>query len=70
MKTPVRVTKADSGALSIVPSGDTATTGMVYIPGGSCIMGADTDQADKDDYPKYEVKVKVKVKAFWIDRPK
>lgn len=44
-------------------NGDTSTKGMVYIPGGTFMMGADNDQASADEYPKH----KVTVDAFWMD---
>lgn len=44
-------------------NGDSSTTGMVYIPGGKFMMGADNDQADEDEYPKHEVAVE----AFLMD---
>lgn len=44
-------------------NGDTSTSGMVYIPGGTFMMGADNDQASQDEYPKH----KVTVDAFWMD---
>lgn len=44
-------------------SGDTSKTGMVYIPGGEFMMGADNDQASKDEYPKH----RVSVNSFWMD---
>ncbi len=37
---------------------------MVLVPGGSFMMGADNNQADKDEYPKHAVTVS----AFWIDK--
>ena len=36
---------------------------MVFIPGGTYMMGADNDQASPDEYPKH----KVTVDGFWID---
>ncbi|MDO8993284.1 MAG: formylglycine-generating enzyme family protein [Daejeonella sp.] len=45
-------------------NGDTSNTGMVSIPGGVFMMGADNDQADKDEYPKH----KVILDPFWIDQ--
>lgn len=45
-------------------NGDTSNTGMVSIPGGEFMMGADNDQADKDEYPKH----KVILESFWIDQ--
>lgn len=44
-------------------NGDTSTTGMVYIPNGTFMMGGDNDQASKDEYPKH----KATVDAFWMD---
>ncbi len=64
MQTPSRFSNMDSNASSIAASGDTSSKGMVYIPGGSFSMGADNQQADKDEYPKHEVKLN----AFWIDK--
>lgn len=37
--------------------------GMVYIPEGTLRMGADNEQADRDEYPKHEVDIK----AFYMD---
>src|SRR6476659_9502702 len=44
-------------------NGDTSTTGMVQIPGGTFMMGGDNSQADKDEYPKH----KVIVDGFYMD---
>lgn len=44
-------------------NGDTSKTGMVSIPAGVFMMGADNEQADKDEYPKH----KVVLDSFWID---
>ena len=41
-----------------------AHPGMVWVPGGTFRMGADNDQALKDEYPKHSVTVS----GFWIDR--
>ncbi|MEJ6979626.1 formylglycine-generating enzyme family protein [Pedobacter sp. P351] len=54
-----KVTSSDG----ITFNGDTSKKGMVYIPGGQFMMGADNDQASKDEYPKH----KVIVNAFWMD---
>ncbi|MDB5211581.1 MAG: formylglycine-rating enzyme family protein [Sediminibacterium sp.] len=64
MQTPSRFSNMDSNASAITISGDTSNKGMVYIAGGSFSMGADNQQADKDEYPKHEVKLN----AFWIDK--
>ena len=37
--------------------------GMVLIPGGTFLMGADDEQAWRDEYPKH----KVRVDSFWMD---
>lgn len=47
----------------ITLNADTSTKGMVYIPGGTFMMGADNKQASEDEYPKH----KVTVDAFWMD---
>jgi formylglycine-generating enzyme required for sulfatase activity len=44
-------------------SGDTSVTGMVFIKGGTFMMGGDNNQASPDEFPKH----KVKVNDFWID---
>ena len=54
-----KITSSDD----ITFNGDTSKIGMVYIPGGQFMMGADNDQASKDEYPKH----KVIVNAFWMD---
>ena len=45
-------------------NGDTSKTGMVSIPGGEFMMGADNNQADPDEYPKH----KVILDPFWMDQ--
>jgi formylglycine-generating enzyme required for sulfatase activity len=37
--------------------------GMVWIPGGTFMMGGDNDQAYQDEFPKH----KVSVSGFWMD---
>jgi sulfatase modifying factor 1 len=64
MQTPARFSNMDSSASGITASGDTSNKGMVYIPGGNFSMGADNQQADKDEYPKHEVTLS----PFWIDK--
>lgn len=51
------------GLSDIQFNGDTSKTGMVYIPAGTFMMGADNNQADQDEYPKH----KVILDAFWMD---
>jgi formylglycine-generating enzyme required for sulfatase activity len=53
---------ADSSQ-KIVASKNTSTDGMVSIPAGTYMMGADDNQAADDEFPKH----KVSVDAFWID---
>jgi len=52
---------------AVAPLGDSAATpghaGMVWIAGGSFMMGGDNKQASEDEYPKH----KVTVDGFWID---
>jgi formylglycine-generating enzyme len=42
---------------------DTVPKGMVRIPSGTFMMGADNNQADPDEYPKHQVTVT----GFWMD---
>lgn len=52
-----------AGSDSIIASGDTSTTGMRYIQGGTFMMGGDNEQAGTDEYPKHSVRVD----GFWMD---
>lgn len=61
MNVPQRFPTADSS--TVTASGDTSTTGMLFIPGGTFDMGGDNSQASKDEYPKH----KVMVDAFYMD---
>lgn len=63
MQTPQRFA-TDTAASAITFSGDTATTGMVFIPGGEFDMGGDNDQAQPDERPKH----RVRVSPFWMDQ--
>jgi formylglycine-generating enzyme len=60
---------ADSGEdttsnnVEITFNGDTSTIGMVYIPGGTFMMGGDNSEAAEDEYPKH----RVTVKPFYMD---
>lgn len=54
---------AKNSEVTIIPSTDTSTAGMVLIPGGTFMMGADNEQASRDEYPKH----KVTVSAFYMD---
>jgi sulfatase modifying factor 1 len=44
-------------------NGDSTVTGMVYIKGGTFMMGGDNNQAAADEFPKHEVEVN----SFWMD---
>lgn len=46
-----------------IKKGEASTKGMVWIPQGEFLMGADNAQARSDEYPKHQVKVK----GFWMD---
>ncbi len=46
-----------------IKEGAGTTAGMIWIKGGSFAMGADNDQARKDEYPKHQVTVD----GFWMD---
>ncbi|MDO1451188.1 formylglycine-generating enzyme family protein [Rhodocytophaga aerolata] len=46
-----------------VQTGEASTAGMVWIPEGEFLMGADNKQARSDEYPKHQVKVK----GFYMD---
>ncbi|HVE60347.1 MAG TPA: formylglycine-generating enzyme family protein [Chitinophagaceae bacterium] len=63
MNIPSRFSDTGHQIASIKDSGDTSNTGMVYIPGGSFMMGGDNNQASEDEYPKHAVQVN----GFWMD---
>jgi len=44
-------------------NGDTSVKGMVFIKGGTFMMGGDNSLAGVDEYPKH----KVEVSSFWMD---
>ncbi|TZF84924.1 formylglycine-generating enzyme family protein [Pedobacter sp. BS3] len=58
------------GTTKVKPGGDIASgidtshTGMVWIDGGTFMMGGDNKQAAEDEYPKH----KVSVDGFWMDQ--
>lgn len=62
MSVPTRFVTT-TGNNTIQFNGDTSTTGMVFIKGGTFDMGADNEQADPDEYPKHAVSVS----AFYMD---
>jgi formylglycine-generating enzyme len=45
-------------------SPDSVPIGMVWIPGGTFMMGANNDQAYADEYPRHQVTVE----GFWMDK--
>ena len=61
MQTPARF--AGSVDTSSVTNADSAAEGMVYIPGGTFMMGGDNNQASADEYPKHQVRID----PFWMD---
>jgi len=58
-----RFASATANASSITDTSDQFEEGMVYISGGTFMMGADNKQADEDEYPKHEVRVN----SFYMD---
>ncbi len=59
---PARFTSLKSVDVSM-PKAGMGNAEMVYVPGGTFMMGADNSQADNDEYPKH----KVTVSGFWMD---
>jgi formylglycine-generating enzyme required for sulfatase activity len=53
----------DPSRVDIQTSDSLSTEGMVFITGGSYIMGASDKEGRPDEYPRH----KVKVKSFWMD---
>jgi formylglycine-generating enzyme len=53
----------DSLFPQIVMRKDTNKVGMVWIPSGTFMMGADNNQAAQDEYPKHAVQLN----GFWMD---
>ncbi len=62
---PVAININTPGKADSTDRADSARShdGMVWIPGGSFMMGADNNQAAPDEYPKH----KVTVDGFWMD---
>lgn len=59
---PNRLSSKPTNA-QIQPITDSSHKNMVWIEGGTFMMGADNKQADADEYPKH----KVIVNGFWMD---
>jgi sulfatase modifying factor 1 len=51
------------GDTSVVVAGEGSFAGMVKIPGGEFLMGADDSEGRPDEYPQH----KVRVDDFWMD---
>ncbi len=60
---PSRFGAVADSSQNIEANKNVSTVGMVSIPSGTYMMGADDDQAADDEFPKH----KVSVDAFWID---
>jgi formylglycine-generating enzyme len=61
MQPPARfVGSADTSSLT---HSDTSADGMIFIPGGTFMMGGDNNQASADEYPKHQVRID----PFWMD---
>ena len=56
-------TRFNTPSNTIEQTENLSTNGMVLIPGGAFNMGADDDQAWRDEYPKH----KVVIDSFWMD---
>ena len=56
-------TRFNTPSNTIKQTENLSTNGMVLIPGGAFNMGADDDQAWRDEYPKH----KVVIDSFWMD---
>jgi sulfatase modifying factor 1 len=54
---------AKSTDTSSIVQGEVSLEGMIKIPDGEFMMGADDDEGRPDEYPQH----KVKVHGFWID---
>lgn len=59
---PKRFAASNSAPVN-ASKGKKSAEGMVLIPAGTFMMGADNEQARPDEYPKH----KVSVDAFWMD---
>jgi len=60
---PDRFAPAAASTDAIQQRKDTNHVGMVRVPGGTFMMGGDSEQASTDEFPKH----KVTVSAFWMD---
>lgn len=54
---------SNKGTNALTPGKAISHEGMVWIKGGSFMMGGDNQQAEADEYPKHQVKVD----GFWMD---
>ena len=60
---PSRFALAKDSSQTINTTAPNSTDGMVWIKGGTFMMGADNNQASRDEYPKHSVTVD----GFWMD---
>lgn len=56
MMTPLRFNEPTTDSISKF-NGDTSVNGMVFIKGGTFMMGGDNNQASADEFPKHKVMV-------------
>jgi sulfatase modifying factor 1 len=61
---PQRFAAAPPNNAQAIVASPVSTQGMVWIAGGTYLMGADNKQAAADEYPKH----KVTVNGFWMDQ--
>jgi formylglycine-generating enzyme len=60
---PQRFAAGNGTGTENIQTGTGSAEGMVWIEGGTFLMGADNDQARRDEYPKHQVTVK----GFYMD---
>lgn len=61
---PPRMAETSQAAADIeIRKGKGSTEGMVWIPGGTFMMGGDNEQARPDEFPKH----RVRLAGFWMD---
>ena len=60
---PARYAVAASDTSFSTAADSASHEGMVWIPGGEFMMGANDDEGREDEYPQH----RVKVSGFWMD---
>lgn len=60
---PQRFAASSSTSIETMQKGTASAEGMVWVEGGTFMMGADNDQAHQDEYPKHQVTVT----GFYMD---